>query len=441
MPTTRGSSAREEELIDDLRTLAEKDGKALSTADLRAAIHAANGDGAMAASSLGLTQVAVLQCAKCKAFHPEELFTPKQLGHGDGRCCAMCTRREREEAGASNVGDASASSAEPAAVSDSEAPPPEVPLPAWGIEEQLPEAQVARRRDIYRGDVLELWLPKGTRSSERREWVARFASDGMFHSARIAYSTPYWIDNKKKGGWITVKAAAGGMLIQEGPPNRYLNKPDLDEETLPPRLRGAAPAAGHARSRDSYAAVARPTARGPSDRKVLLHVYAPADAKFVRVEEPKGVGSGTVELVQVLGCYWRTRNPLPCGPAGFQYRVCVGTPGRFWGERTEKSNETRSIPGRRFESPPVDNVIDFGDSHGTDDVTRADRAVLLVIALIQSAKTISDDAARRLSEILNTVVQVANANFSGAATTIMQSACSAPCSNSAWPGETCPRAS
>lgn len=459
MPTICGA-AREDDLVDELRTLAQGQGKSPSTAEIRAAVHKAGYDRALAASSLDLTTLpTVLKCMACSEFHPEKHFTNGQLDCGDERCCAVCIRRMREEegsaspaagassapgsssapgppysAGASTAGasderstirsaaalDADPSLAEPEAAHAE----PDVPLPAWGIEEYLPEVQATTsRRPISRGDILELWLPKGSRSHDRRLWVARYASDGTFLPERLAFSTPAWIDHQLKsaGGWIAVKAAANQMLLHEGR-QVCLNKPALVEELLPPHLRGEAPRAGPARTGNSYAAVARPAARGPSDRKVLIFVYAPADAKSVRIEEPKHVGSGVVDLDHVHGCFWRTPSALPCGPTGFQYQVCVGRAGVVWGQRTERG-DSRRVAGRRFDSPHVEDVIDFGDSHGSEDYTQQQRASLMAVSLIESVKTSSDDAVRRLSEVLDSLVQGSpNANFSIAATTLMQSA-------------------
>ena len=348
-----------------------------------------------------------LFCSDCEEIKPLNNFTSNQQKKGEGRRCAQCVRNERQRA------------ENPESSSSSHDDAPHVPLPlqkTWGV------ATVAAERAPQVGDKFELWLPKGTKAYERKEWVGRIMNTETVLPERIQLTAPYYATREcEKGGtWISVHVTAQGNLQAMG----VVQKPPLNTSDLPAHLRGPPPSAGAARSKDTYASAVTHRAGAPVDRKIAITAYAPKKSKHVYIEEVDGRGS--VQLVKVCNNCWRTPAPLPRN-SGWTYVVVVETE-RFdsvpllgsiplLGSSKSRSERQRVGAGR-YPDPAVLEHVNF--SMGIDQEPDYLRAGTMMMSLVEAAGSVQRAGSEPLGSELQTVVtrvvealvQAAHADFS-----------------------------
>jgi hypothetical protein len=257
--------------------------------------------------------------------------------------------------------------------------------PAWGVAKQ-----VGGQRALSVGDRLEIWLPKGTLATDRKEWVARMATTGEILPNRIAFSAPYYAtpNCKQSGIWVSVHVTSSGKLQQMGP----TNKPALSEGSLPAHLRGPPPPAGAARTGETYAG-ALSHRSGPTDRRVSLTTHVPEKATAAHIEQLDGPGRAA--LIRVGPSCWRTAEPLPC-VGGWEFQLMYETPGKLFGTYKTRGKKFQ-VERRRSDHPPIEErvILDpgFDDTH-----TRYDRAAEMVFGLVERARADADNA--RIIELI-----------------------------------------
>ena len=328
------------------------------------------------------TSEGTLRCSSCQKVVHVSLFTHNQLKKGEEeRRCAMCVRGEREaseRAGSSTVTPTTTSS--------------------WGAPSDVtPRVAV--------GDKFEVWLPKGTVSHDRRAWVARIMNSQEVLPQRLPLTAPYYAQRAtaEQGTWISVHVTQHGGLQAMG----EVQKTPLDETRLPEHLRGPPPAAGAARTGETYAGAVTARPAGPTDRKVTFTAFAPRKATRVYLEEVGG--SGCIELAMLSTYCWQTPTPFVCppAPANMTFKIVAETPGRLFGHNTLRSIEHR-VSGRTYSSPKLESCIFF--SQGIDDEdaqasSRASRVSLMVDSLLSSTP-------ERSVETIDHIVRSSQADFS-----------------------------
>lgn len=346
--------------------------------------------------TFGMTDTSqdTLVCSSCHEALKTSSFTSNQLKKGRDRRCAMCLRADREAS--ERVG---ASAVTPRTTS------------SWGVPSDTPQVAV--------GDKFEVWLPKGTANYDRRAWVARVMNSQELLPDRFPLTAPYYAQRvtAQEGKWISVHVTQNGGLQIMG----EIQKPPLDETALPEHLRAPPPAAGAARTGETYAGAVTARAVGPVDRKVTFTAFAPLKSTRVYLEEVGG--PGRIELAMLSAYCWQTPTPFPCPtfPDGMTFKVVAETPGRLFGHNTLKSIECR-VSGRTYSSPKLEHVTLFSDGIDDDDaqaVSRPGRASLMVDSLFSSTP-------EGCIETIDHIVQSSHADFSDFVHTRLNGVCNAP---------------
>lgn len=348
-----------------------------------------------------MTSEGSLRCSACREIQDVKFFTSNQLKKGAERRCALCVRSEREDNETRLRQTDRAGSAEnrPA------------PTPVWGTS------------SITIGDKFEVWLPKGSMEHDRREWVARDMTTQEFLPRRLALTAPYYASRvtKDEGKWISVHVTSAGKLQAMG----ELDKPPLDESTLPEALRGPPPAAGAARTGESYAGVVAARPSGPSDRRITITAYAPEKATNVYLEETNGSG-GCEDLTMLSPCCWQTKESLPCPPApsAITYRVVVETPGLIYGTNKDRSDECR-IPGRTYQSPQLDHIVNLSPGIDADGSSIRDRGMKMVDALLRLVYT-NPAAFEVTAQTIDSILQCGSGDYSDYVNKLLKGSLNAP---------------
>ena len=349
-----------------------------------------------------LTSEGTLVCSACHELVEAKYFTSNQIKKGSERRCAMCLRGERETSESERAGSFSSATT----------------MAPWGItSEGAPQVAV--------GDKFEVWLPQGTISHDRRAWVARRTDTQEWLPNRLPFTAPYYASRvtELEGTWVSVHVTSKGGLQAMG----QLQKPALDEMTLPASLRGPPPAAGAARTGETYAGAVTSRPAGPTDRRITVTVFAPKKATTVYLEEVGG--PGRIDLGKLSTYCWQTvtRAPCPAYPANMTFKIVAETPGRFYGSNSYKSIEYR-VNGRTYSSPMHEGFVFF--SNGVDDEDQQEsspssRAGDMVHALLSDIDNNRPTAAT--VQTIDSVVQCSNADFSGLVNALLSGNRAPPC--------------